>query len=140
MKNSIFIFITLDAALTIFFFWKITRGYFFLKDVIGWESTEGKIHDLIHVKGINKSYNDPVVQFRTPDNKIIQFKSIRVKKNIFSENEKVEVLYNPSHPYEAVIKGHENIQYKKGIKGLASLIIFNIVAGMIYYFTIYLLY
>ncbi|HXA01335.1 MAG TPA: DUF3592 domain-containing protein [Cytophagaceae bacterium] len=138
MENNILIFIIVDAAVTIFFFRKITKGYFFLKEVISWESTEGKIHDLIQVKRRDKLFYKPVVQFKTPDNKTVQFKSTRVKENTFSMNEKVEVLYNPSHPYEAIIKGYENIQYKEGITGVTALIIFNIAAGIIYYFTIYL--
>ena len=138
MENSIFIFIALDAALTIFFFWKITKGYFFLKEVISWESTEGKILDLIEVKRSEKFYHIPVVQFKIPDNKTIQFKSTKVKENTFSVNEKVEALYNPYYPYEAIIKGYENTQYKAGITGITVLILFNIIAGIIYYFTIYL--
>jgi len=138
MENSIFIFIILDAALTIFFFWKITKGYFFLKEVISWESTEGKILDLIEVKRSEKFYHIPVVQFKIPDNKTIQFKSTKVKENTFSVNEKVEALYNPYYPYEAIIKGYENTQYKAGITGITVLILFNIIAGIIYYFTIYL--
>jgi hypothetical protein len=138
MENSIFIFITLDAALTIFFFWKITKGYFFLKEVISWESTEGKIVDLMHIKSNERFYRIPVAQFKTPDNKTIQFKSTKVKLNTFSVNEKVEALYNPYYPYQAIIKGYENTQYKAGIKGITMLILFNIIAGIVYYFTIYL--
>jgi hypothetical protein len=139
MEKGILFFIVLDAVVTIFFFWKTVKGYFFLKDVITWESTEGKIYDLIQVMK-RQSLQDPVIQFKTPDNRTIQFKSPRVKKNTFSIDEKVEVLYNPGDPYQAIIKGYENLKYKEGIKGIASLIIFNIAAGALFYFTIYLKY
>jgi hypothetical protein len=140
MEKSILFFIVLDAAITIFFFWKTVQGYFFLKEVITWESSEGKIYDLIQVMKKQRLFQDPVVQFKTPDNRTIQFKSHRVKNNIFSIDEEVEVLYNPSDPYQAIIKGYENLKYKKGITGIASLIIFNITAGALYYFTIFLKY
>jgi hypothetical protein len=140
MERSILIFITLDAALTIFFFWKTMKGYFFLKDAISWEITEGKIYDIIQVKQRRNQFQEPVVQFKTKDNRTIQFKSIRVKENTFTANEKIEVLYNPDDPYIAIIKGYENTRYKNGIKNITILIIFNISIGLLYYFTLYLKY
>jgi hypothetical protein len=140
MERSVLIFISLDAALTLFFFWKTMRGYFFLKDVISWEITEGKIYDIIQIKRRRNQFQEPIVQFKTQDNRIIQFKSIRVKENTFTTHEKVEVLYDPYDPYRAIIKGYENTRYKDGIKNITILIIFNISFGLLYYFTAYLKY
>ncbi|MFL5728383.1 MAG: DUF3592 domain-containing protein [Cytophagaceae bacterium] len=138
MEKGILIFICLDAAITIFLFWKIIRGYFFMKEVITWETTEGKILDIIQIMRNNRLYQDPVVQFTTPSHKSIQFKSIRVKENVFSLDDKVEVLYNPFDPYKAIIKGYEDLRYREGIREIIFLIGFNILASVLYYLTVYL--
>jgi hypothetical protein len=126
MNIPLQIFFILDAIILIFFFWKTIKGYFFLKELISWESSKGKLIFLEKKKLMNKVYVYPVVEFKTNNYRTISFRSEKINGKKFKEDDPLEVLYDPYAPHKAVIKGFENDQFNEGMYGTITFTILNV--------------
>ena len=120
------IFFSMDAFAILYFFWKTVRGYFFLKELITWESAHGKLLFLEQKKQLNKLYYFPVVEFKTANYRTFTFRSRKINGKEFNDAAPLEVLYVPYAPDKAVIKGYENNQFREGLYGILVFTILNV--------------
>jgi hypothetical protein len=132
LNIPLLIFFIIDAAFILYYFWKTVRGYFFLKELITWESAKGKLIFLEKKKQLNKLYCYPVVEFKTNNFKTISFRSERIEAKGFSGDEPLEILYDPYAPNKAVIKGYEKVKFKEGISGTVIFTIFNVTLAVLF--------